>query len=236
MTSKSSAPRSRRARPAKDPLSRDLIVETALRILDRDGIDALTMRRMAQELDTGPASLYVYIENRDQLLKLVLDRVMGEVVIPDAGLGDWRARLQALLAASVETLSLRRGLPLVALAAIPTGPNALAITEAVMALLREGGIDDAAIAWGVDLLAIYVTATAAEQGIYHDLMAEGQTEATLLAQVDRAFQDLPADRYPLVLALRGLLLSGSGDARQHWGVNVILNGLLATPPPALEQS
>lgn len=225
-------PQSRRARPAKAPLSRDVIVETALRVLDQDGIEALTMRRVAQELDTGPASLYVYIENRDQLLKLVLDRVMGEVALPSAEAGDWRARLMLVITSSIEVLSRRRGLPLVALATIPVGPNALAITEAIMALLREGGVDDAAIAWGVDLLGLYVTATAAEQSIYHDLLAKGQTEAGFLDQVERAFQALPADRYPLVRSLRGLLLSGTGDERQHWAVNVILNGLMMTPPPA----
>jgi AcrR family transcriptional regulator len=236
MTSEWTEPRSRRARPAKAPLSRDLIVETALRILDRDGIDALTMRRVAQELDTGPASLYVYIENRDQLLKLVLDRVIGEVELPGPDAGDWRARLQALVASSVAVLARRRGLALVALATIPTGPNALAITEAMLNLLREGGVDAASSAWGVDLLASYVSATAAEQSMYNDMMAEGQTEAGLLSQVDSAFRALPLDRYPAVVAMRGLLLSGSGEERQQWGIDVILNGLLATPPPLVNDA
>ncbi len=233
MTSEWIEPRSRRARPAKVPLSRDLIVETALRLLDRDGIEAVTMRRVAQELDTGPASLYVYIVNRDQLLKLLLDRVIGEVELPGPEAGDWRTRLSLVVNASIAALARRRGLALVSLATIPVGPNALAVTEAIMTLLREGGVDDAAIAWGVDLLGIYVTAHAAEQNIYQDLIAEGQTESGLLAQVDKAFQALPADRYPLVRALRGPLLSGSGDERQRWGLEVIVNGLLATPPPEL---
>jgi AcrR family transcriptional regulator len=231
MTSEQSEPRSRRARPAKVPLSRDLIVETALGIIDRDGIEALTMRRVAQELDTGPASLYVYFENRDQLMKLVLDRVIGEVELTSAELGDWRARLLALVSSSIEVLSRRRGLALVALATIPIGPNALAITEEMLRLLREGGVDEASRAWAVDLLALYVSASAAEQSIYNDLMAEGQTEAGLLEQVDSAFRALPADRYPQILGLRGLILSGSGDQRQQWAVNVIINGLLQSPPP-----
>jgi AcrR family transcriptional regulator len=231
MNSKWLEPRSRRARPAKAPLSRDVIVETALRLLDRDGIDALSMRKVAQELDTGPASLYVYVENREQLLRLILDRVIGEVALPARGDGDWRERLLLLLTSSIEVLSRRRGLALVALATIPVGPNALAITEAVMTLLREGGMDDATIAWAVDLLGLYVNAFAAEQSIYLEKLDQGQTEAVFLAQVDSAFAALPADRYPTVQALRGLLLAGSGEARFAWGVNVLLNGLLATPPP-----
>jgi AcrR family transcriptional regulator len=224
-------PQSRRARPAKAPLSREVIVETALRLLDRDGIEALTMRKVAQALDTGPASLYVYVENREQLLRLVLDRVIGEVVLPAKEAGDWRQRLMLLLASSIDVLSRRRGLPLVALATIPVGPNALAITEEVMTLLREGGMDDATIAWAVDLMGLYVNALAAEESIYRDKLARGQTEAGFLAEVDRAFAALPAGRYPTFQALRGLLLTGSGEARRAWGVNVLLNGLLATPPP-----
>lgn len=207
-----------------------------MRVADSEGLDAVTMRRVAQELDTGPASLYVYIENRDQLLNLVLDRVFGEIELPDAELGDWRTRLHALVSSSIEVIARRRGLALVALATIPTGPNALAVTEAMLGLLREGGIDDASSAWGVDLLAVYVTATAAEQSIYHDMMTEGQTEAGILAKVDRTFRSLPADRYPLVLELQPQLLTGSGDERQRWGVDVILNGLLGTPPPIADGS
>jgi AcrR family transcriptional regulator len=228
--------RSRRDRPAKSPLSQGAIVDAALRLVDSEGVDAVTMRRVAQVLDTGPASLYVYIENREQLLNLVLDRVFGEIKLPDAELGDWRTRLHALISSSIEVISRRRGLALVSLATIPTGPNALAVTETMLGLLREGGIDDASSAWGVDLLAVYVTATAAEQSIYHEMLAGSQTEAGLLAQVERAFRSLPADRYPLVLELQPQLLTGSGDERQRWGVDVILNGMLRTPPPIADAS
>lgn len=194
------------------------------------------MRKVAQELDTGPASLYVYIANREQLLALMLDRVVGEVALPAPDAGDWRTRLMTLITSSIEVLARRRGLALTALATIPVGPNALAITEYVMTLLREGGMDDATIAWAVDLIALYVNAFAAEQSIYHDRLAHGQTEAEFLAQVERAYAALPPDRYATVVALRELLLRGSGAERLAWGVNVLLNGLLVTPPlpPAAE--
>ena len=67
MSPEASAPRSRRARPAKTALSRETIVDTALDIVRSEGIDALTMRRLAQALDTGPASLYVYVANQAEL-------------------------------------------------------------------------------------------------------------------------------------------------------------------------
>src|SRR3984957_2935756 len=72
-------PRSTRARPAKAPLSESAIVDVALAITRAEGLDAVTMRRVAAELDTGAASLYVYVRNRDELLRAMLDRVAGTV-------------------------------------------------------------------------------------------------------------------------------------------------------------
>ena len=62
-----SRPRSTRDRPAKAPLSEDVILDTALRLVKEEGLEAVTMRRIATELDTGPASLYVYISGRQEL-------------------------------------------------------------------------------------------------------------------------------------------------------------------------
>src|SRR2546423_242341 len=72
-------PRSTRDRPAKAPLSRDAVIDAGLRILRAEGIDAVTMRRVASELDTGAASLYVYVENREDLLNQMFDAVVGEL-------------------------------------------------------------------------------------------------------------------------------------------------------------
>ena len=71
------SPRSRRDRPAKPALSREAIVDAALAIVREEGIDALTMRHLAQALDTGPASLYVYVANRDELWELLFDAALA---------------------------------------------------------------------------------------------------------------------------------------------------------------
>jgi AcrR family transcriptional regulator len=227
-------PKSRRDRPAKAPLSQRVIVEAALRLVDSEGLDAITMRRVAQELDTGPASLYVYVSNRRHLLDLLLDQVMAEITVPTEG--TWQERLIGLLQNSVATLGRRRGLALVALGMIPTGQNAMAVQEHVLGLLREGGLDDAAIAWAVDLLALLVTASAAEESIYGDRMAEGEEMEDVLQRVNDAFASLPPEQFPLVTALRPLMLTGSGDDRFRWWIEVILSGLAAIPPPITDAS
>src|SRR3954453_19067426 len=73
------APRSRRERPAKPPLSRDALVAAALEIARTEGVDAVSMRRVAQALDTGPASLYVYVADRDELHELLFDAAIGRI-------------------------------------------------------------------------------------------------------------------------------------------------------------
>ncbi|WP_194819053.1 TetR/AcrR family transcriptional regulator [Nocardia sp. XZ_19_385] len=218
-----SAPVSRRARPAKAPLSRDVIVETGLRILDREGLAALTMRRVAQDLDTGAASLYVYVANRDDLMAAMLDHVLGTVPEPQGG--SWRERLDVLVESAVAVMSKHEGLALVALGAIPTSPNALALFERLLKLLDEGGLDPRTSSWAVDLLYLYITAQAAEQSAYN---VKGGTTETNIAAAQQKLDELPADRYPMIAGLREHLLY-SGDAREGWALRVLINGILATP-------
>ena len=71
-------------RAERRPLTRDAIVEAALTLLDRDGLSGLSMRKLAQELGAGAASLYWHVGNKEELLSLLLDRIVGE--------GDARAR------------------------------------------------------------------------------------------------------------------------------------------------
>ncbi|WP_454199700.1 TetR/AcrR family transcriptional regulator [Nocardia sp. Marseille-Q1738] len=214
---------SRRARPAKAPLSREVIVETGLRILDRDGAAALTMRRVAQDLDTGAASLYVYVANRDDLMAAMLDHVLGTV--PEPVGASWRERLTELVDATVRAMSRHEGLALVALGTIPTSPNALRLMELMLRSLTEAGLDDRTASWAVDLLYLHITASAAEQSVH---ATSGGTERGYLADVERRFAELPADRYPTIVAMRDSMLSGDGDARAAWAVQVLLNGILAT--------
>ena len=74
------APRAARRRQ----LTRDTIVDAALAVLDREGLDAVSMRRVAQELQTGAALLYQHVGGKEELVALVFDRITGEIPIPPA--------------------------------------------------------------------------------------------------------------------------------------------------------
>ena len=103
--------RSTRDRPAKAPLSEDAVVDAALAILKSDGVEAVTMRRVAAALDTGPASLYVYVPGREGLLQAMLDRVTATIELETPDPSRWRAQLCSLLERTRQPWSLILGSP-----------------------------------------------------------------------------------------------------------------------------
>src|ERR1700754_2629180 len=90
-------PRSTRDRPAKRPLSRDAIIDAPLGILKAEGLEAVSMRRVAAALDTGAGSLYVYVDGRDGLLEAMFDRIIAAVTLETPDPSRWRAQLHNLL-------------------------------------------------------------------------------------------------------------------------------------------
>lgn len=223
-------PISRRNRPAKPALSRTAIVDAALRLLDADGLDAVSMRRVAQALDTGPASLYVYVANREELLALVYNRVIGEVDLSDEkdDGADWRERLTTLVIDTIEVLGRHRGIATVGFANVPTDPNVLAHNEKMLELLSRSGITRQTQAWALDLIGLYISASATEQSLLHEKGAVWQAEDGVKDELRSTFANLPEDRYPNLVALNGPLLAGSGPDRAEWSIQVLLNGILAT--------
>jgi AcrR family transcriptional regulator len=228
--SSEAAPRSRRNRPAKSALSREAIVDAALAIVREEGIDALTMRRLAQALDTGPASLYVYVANRDELWELLFDAALATVTTEPTDPGRWREQLHELSARMVHVMAVvYPGMARLAMTHIPVGDNSLRVAESVMSLLKAGGVSDQAAAYAVDLLGSYTTAIAYEQSLYATLYSDPDHEEREVARIAERFAGLSAERYPTIAALREKMTYGDGEERFALGLDVIVNGLLQTP-------
>ena len=156
-------PVSRRGQAIRPALSRAVIIEAALHIADSESLDAVTMRRVAATLDTSASALYVYIQGREDLLDAMFDHVMAAVAQAAIPAGTWRERLSWLLIKSVQAASGHGGLAQVALAKVPSGPNAREITARVRELLAEGQIPGTAIPAALDLLGLFVTAAALDR-------------------------------------------------------------------------
>jgi AcrR family transcriptional regulator len=217
-------PRSTRDRPAKVPLSEDLILDTALRILREEGLDAVTMRRLATALDTGPASLYVYIRNRDELLNAMLDRISGMVPLEQPDPTRWREQLHRLVGRILRVLEDHRGIARVAIANIPTGENALLAADNMLALLLAGGITPQDAAWACDILPLITTSLAVETATYED---RGDEPDAVGEELSAFFSTLPPERYPYLTRCATELTSGDGDARFRFAIDAFLDGLVA---------
>ncbi|HEX4058111.1 MAG TPA: TetR/AcrR family transcriptional regulator C-terminal domain-containing protein [Galbitalea sp.] len=220
---RASAPQSRRERPAKPALTRKGIIAAAMRILDEEGLDKVTTRRIAATLDTGPASLYVYVRNTEELYAHILDALIGRMPRVPAG-GNWRERLRLTLSNYTKVLLKHPEVARMTIAAHPDGPNYFALVESVLELLHEGGVADATAAWAVDVLLASVTATAIEHGAG---APNADPEALSLAAASIAAAS--AKKYPRTVKLRDELLSGAPTERFEWGLDVLINGILATP-------
>jgi AcrR family transcriptional regulator len=224
------SPRSRRDRPAKPALSREAIVDAGLAIVREEGIDALTMRRLAQALDTGPASLYVYVANRDELWELLFDAAIAEVETEPTEPARWREQLHDLASRMVHVMAeVYPGIAKLAMAHIPSGDNAMRITESVLSLLKAGGVEDQAAAYAADLLSTYVNAIAYEHSTYRSVHEDPEHEVHEVARVAERFASLSPERYPILAALGPRLTYGDGNERFALGLDVLINGLLATP-------
>ncbi|MFG2371829.1 TetR/AcrR family transcriptional regulator [Streptomyces sp. NPDC048504] len=221
-----SEPVSRRERPAKPALTRSGIIATAVRVMRAEGLQRVTMRRLAKELDTGPASLYVYVANTAELHAAILDELLGEVDLGPAGVSeDWREGIEIILASYTHLLVQLPSLAHSALVARPSGTNYLNLLDALLALLKRGGVPDDQAAWGVDTLLQVATASAAEHaGEDGSDSTEWEWEA-----VAAAIENASPDKVPHVTALGAELLSGSPQTRRRWTTRMLLNGILHTP-------
>lgn len=217
---------SRRERPAKPALTRPGILDAALAVLESDGFDKLTMRRLAADLDTGPASLYVYVRNTTELHALLIDRLLAPLPLGDEGGTDWRGRVRWLLNAYIEVLLQHPGLARSALLVWPDGQHYLDLVERLLVLMTDGGVSASRAAWGVDVLLQLATAMAAEYG------SRGERGEQDLGDLASALAAAGPRRHPLLVGLGpAQLLGGDRDARRNWMLDALITGVADTPHP-----
>jgi TetR/AcrR family transcriptional regulator, tetracycline repressor protein len=132
----------------RNPLSRERIVETSFGLLEREGWEALSMRRLAQELDVWPMAVYRYFRDKDELVDALVDHAIHKMDVP-SGDGAWRERLHAILGAARAALD---GLPpelRTRLASMLFAPGAPGLATAGAETLASAGFapDESARAW-----------------------------------------------------------------------------------------
>jgi AcrR family transcriptional regulator len=217
----------RSSRRRREPISRDAIVDAAIALLDRDGLDALSMRSLAEQLGTGAASLYWHVGSKDGLLDLVLDRLIGEVTIPDADPARWQEQVREV-ARNQRAVTLRHPYVVrVSIGRIPMGPNAIRLSERTLAIMRAGGLPPRLAVQGHLLLISTINGfTLDETGVGDPPGAQDGPAPQEAAEMASAYlSSLPPEHFPNLVELSREYTLVDDDARFDLLIGIFVDGL-----------
>ena len=224
-----------RERPHKGPkpaLNLPRIVEAAVRVADTDGLDAVSMGRVASELGAAPMSLYRHVSGKEELLDLMVDAAWGDPPEPPAEGEDWRAGLARWAWALRAGARRHRWIVRIPLKGLPIMPHEVAWFERALACLRGTGLSEARKASVILLLAGYVRNQATtEADIEAAIRASGLAPVEWLASYPRMLAELIDPRkFPALTAFiaAGVFEADDGpDDEFIFGLDRILDGVAA---------
>lgn len=179
------------ARPApgsRSTLTREQIVAAALALLDREGLEGLSMRNLAAHLEVGTTTLYWHVANRQELLALVINEVYGEVVLADPEGSDWRSTVQDL-GRQIRAVVLRH--PWVVgvidhLVGDAFAPNLIRLTEHLLVALERAGFELREAERALSTVTCYVLGMALSEAAWRtSVYVEGYEDETVAAEVQR---------------------------------------------------
>jgi AcrR family transcriptional regulator len=203
----------------RDRLSRRRVLEAALRIVDSEGLPALTMRRLGRELGVEAMSLYRHVPNKDALLDGIVELIVLEIEVPADVDGDWKeAARQIVRSYRRAAHSHPNAFPLVTMRPLNT-PEGLRRLDATFEILRRAGLDEPTAIVAFRTLASYTRGFALEEVTGRAIGAEPLGSDRLDPRA------LPADEFPRLAELAPRLVAADRDAEFERGVDLILTGL-----------
>jgi TetR/AcrR family transcriptional regulator, tetracycline repressor protein len=219
------ADRTKSAPPAgrvpRNTLSRPRIVDAAVALVDAEGLDGLTMPRLAEHLGVGTMSLYRHVAGKDDLLDAVGARLLAGVAVPDGAPDDWEGRVVGYLR-SLRAQALRHP----ALARLPAD-RGLAVgpvfeqLEAVLSVLRTAGFSDLDAVRAFYSLLTYVFGYV----LWELPRVHAQPVTGYLAAWTEALDGLDPDAYPTLTALRPELATSASDDQFEYGLDRLVASL-----------
>ncbi len=231
------APRPR-AGGEQTPLTQDALVQAALVVLERDGLDALSMRRVAAELGLQAASLYWHVRNKEELLELLADAALAGIDL-SASAGGWRDQAWVLAHRYRVLLKSRRDVPRLIAGRFVVGRHASTMMEHVLGVFRQAGFSPGGAAAAMYLLSVtYVQGfVLQEMNPMRAVEALGGTPAEAMEAVSAELAGLPPESFPHLAEASSYLTAMDLDERFDWGLECLLDGLelrLAGSPASME--
>ena len=231
--------RERGGRPAARArgLSREDIVATAIAIADAEGTDAVSIRRIARDLRVGPMSLYWHVSSKEELHRLMLEVVQGEIEAPEPT-GDWRADVRTY-AASTRAALLRHPWAIDFLGiGPPSGPNDARNLERLLAAVDGLGLDASTSLWALLTIGTYVMGAVLrevqemrwERAVGEITARMSETEVSeRLADFGRRIRE--SGRYPHIAKIADANIDPDApetrDERFEFGLSCVLDGIAA---------
>lgn len=219
----------------REPLTQERIVDAAMRIVDADGLDALSMRRLGEELNTTASALYAHVADKEDLLDLMYDRFMGELEIPRFDPDNWREQLKDFARHCRSVLKSHRDLVRATVSRAPFGPNGIVMLEKMLAFLRPIGFPDEIAVYAGDLFGSFIAAQVMESQLSEQAMG-GRDLMEAAAGIKTYIESLPPELFPNLTAVSGPMFevddSGEYD-RFELGLEILMRGLESYLPRAL---
>jgi TetR/AcrR family transcriptional regulator, tetracycline repressor protein len=203
-------------------LTRRHVVVAARRIAARQGVEKLTMRRLAAAVGVMPNALYSYFPDKNAILDGVLDDLLGDIERPGRGM-HWRRGLVALMSSYRSLLLTQPGLIALTVSRPMIGPNAMRVREDMLTLLRRGALDDADAVNAFFALFAYTTGFVA----FETARPAGQRDAKERTQAYQLHAGLPDEDFPSTRALARRLRKRPGDREFKRGLNAVISGFAA---------
>lgn len=207
--------------PSRRPaLSPERILRAAIKLADRQGLEALSMRKLATTLKVEAMSLYNHVASKDELLAGMVDQVIGEIALPERG-GDWQSAMRARAVSALSVMTAHPWAPMLVVSRINAGPNMLRYIDATLGTLREAGFSWEATDRAWNTLDNYIYGFTLQQQNFPVNPDDYPSAAASYLPM------LPADRYPYMHALTVRVADGSHDGTLDFGfgLEVILDGL-----------
>ncbi|WP_439679507.1 TetR/AcrR family transcriptional regulator [Embleya sp. MST-111070] len=221
-----------RPRRQREQLSREQIVAEAVRLLDTEGLEALSMRRLGTRLGAGATSLYRHVANKDELIELVVDEVYGELTVPEPGdPTNWLAGIGSC-AYSLRAMVLRHPWVAAVLGQVGLaylGPNVIRLSERMLAVVEGAGFAVEESDQVMSTVLAYVIGMATSEAAYLSMLARsGRTEQewmeSLQPSAEEAMRDHPRVRESQS-AMRGRDPEQLREANFDYGLQRMLDGL-----------
>ena len=201
------------------PLSRERVLRAAVELADAHGIEAVSMRRLAQELGVEAMSLYNHVANKDEILDGLVETVAGEVDIPSDG-EDWKVTLRTIALSAREVLLRHRWASSLWMERGTPGPARLGYGEALLRTLREAGFSKDLTYDAFHILEALILGVAT---MHMNLPQQGE----FASMAERFLQQLPADEYPyLIEHVRQHLEPRPGEQSGfEFAIDLLIDGL-----------